>query len=96
MKGLFIIYAPAIESDVFKALEQAGIKHYTKFPYLHGVGGHSEPHLDSHVWPGSNSAILAVVEDNVVQKIIPGLKEIKEEFLDEGLKMFIVPAEVAI
>jgi hypothetical protein len=96
MKGLFIIFAPAIEKSVFDEMKKAGIEHYTKFPYLHGVGGHSEPHLDSHVWPGSNEAVLAVVEDNLIPKVITGLKKVKEEFLDEGLKMFVIPMEVAI
>lgn len=96
MKGMFIIYAPAIENDVFDVLNKADVKYYTKFPYLHGVGGHSEPHLDTHVWPGSNSAILAVADENVISRVLPGLKKVKEQFLDEGLKVFFVPTEVAL
>ncbi|MCX5749918.1 MAG: hypothetical protein NTZ10_06740 [Candidatus Saganbacteria bacterium] len=96
MKGLFIVYAPAIENNVLEIMNKSGIKHYTKFPYLHGIGGHSERHLDTHVWPGSNSAVLAVVDETAASNVLPGLKKIKEEFLDEGLKVFVVPMEVAI
>ena len=69
MKGVLIIFAPAIEQHVFVAIEKVGAKKYTKFPYLQGIGGHSEPHLDSQVWPGSNIALFIVCDEKVKDRI---------------------------
>jgi hypothetical protein len=74
-------------------LKNAGVTHYTKFPYLHGEGGHSEPHLDTQIWPGSNTALLISTEEPTIKKIVSELKELKEKNLKEGLKAFVLPLE---
>ena len=96
MEGVFIIYAPAIEHNVFAALEKTGVKQYTKFPYLQGVGGHSEPHLDTQVWPGSNVALFIVCDERTKDKLMAEVKSLKNEFSDEGIKAFVLPVEEEI
>ena len=96
MKALLIIFAPAIEREVMDCLEKAAIKKFTKFPYLHGIGGHSEPHLDTQVWPGSNVALLIAPETLSRNKLIESLKLLKKKELQEGLKVFEMPAEEII
>ena len=96
MKAIFIICAPAIENTVMEALKACGAEHYTKFPYLLGEGGHSEPHLDSHVWPGSNVGILAVADEKTIAKITKKVKDLKKEYVKEGLKAFVMPVEEEI
>ena len=93
MKGIFIIYAPAIEKVVFDALDIVGAKYYTKFPYLHGVGGHAEPHLDTQTWPGSNMALLVVAEENMKNNLLNEIRKIKSKYLDEGIKAFVTNIE---
>jgi hypothetical protein len=93
MKGLFIIYAPALEHEVLDILKSAGQAKYTKFPDLHGVGGHSEPHLDTQVWPGTNVGLLVWTEEAKAAQIVAALKPLKQEYLDEGLKIFALPLE---
>ena len=96
MKALLIIFAPAIECEVMARLEDAGIKKFTKFPYLHGIGTNSEPHLDTQVWPGSNVALLIAIEGPARNKLIEILKVLKKKELQEGLKVFEIPAEEII
>jgi nitrogen regulatory protein PII len=96
MKSVFIIYAPALESKVFDAVDRMSIKQYTKMTYLHGVGGHSEPHLDSQVWPGSNMALMIVTEEKVKDQLLKEMKAIKESSIEEGLKVFVFPVEEVI
>ena len=96
MKALFIIFAPAIECEVMNCLEKAGIKKYTRFPYLQGAGGHSEPHLDTQVWPGSNAALLVAAENAACERLAGLLKPLKQAELSEGLKVFAFPAEEII
>ena len=93
MKSIFLIYAPALESEVFSALERTGIKKYTKFPTLHGVGGHSEPHLDTQVWPGTNTALLIVTDEKTKMKLLIEVAEIKKEYHEDGIKAFVMNVE---
>ncbi len=96
MKAILLIFAPPIESFVMKLLEDNGIKKYTKFPNLYGVGGHSEPHLDTQVWPGTNIALLIVTDEKTISKIKPGLSALKKEYLEEGVKAFTWTVEEEI
>lgn len=96
MKGVFIIFAPAIEENVFSALKRSGVKKYTKFPYLQGVGGSSEPHLDTQVWPGSNSALFVVVDEKIKDNLMSEIRALKKEYAEEGIKAFVTPLEEEI
>jgi hypothetical protein len=96
MKGLLIIYAPALECFVMGALENAGQKKYTKMPYLHGVGGLSEPHLDTSIWPGSNSALLIVTDDRTATALLAEVSKLKKQYSDQGIKAFVFPIEEAV
>ena len=96
MKTILLVFAPPIEGIVMEALKKAGAAHYTKFPYLLGEGGHSEPHLDSHVWPGSNIGLLVVTDDVTKDKVIASVREIKKEYEKEGIKAFVLPLEESV
>lgn len=96
MKGVYIIYAPAIEENVFAALKRSGIKKYTKFPYLQGVGGSSEPHLDTQIWPGSNSALLVVADEKAKDALMSEVRELKKSYEKEGIKAFVWDVEEEI
>ncbi len=96
MKCVLIIYAPALECFVLKALEDSGQKKYTKAPYLHGVGGTSEPHLDTSIWPGSNSALLVVVEDAAKKVLLEKIGKLKNKYSEQGIKAFVFPVEDAV
>jgi nitrogen regulatory protein PII len=96
MKAILIICAPALENTVMDSLKKCGAKNYTKFPYLLGEGGHSEPHLDSHVWPGSNVGILVVTDEKILKKITEFIKGLKKKYLKEGVKAFVLPVEEEI
>ncbi len=96
MKALLLVFAPPIEGVVMKALAEAGASHYTKFPYLLGEGGHSEPHLDTHVWPGSNVGLLVVADDATKDKVLASVRAIKQEYEREGIKAFVIPLEETV
>lgn len=96
MKSVYIIYAPAIEENVFVGLKRAGIKKYTKFPYLQGVGGSSEPHLDTQIWPGSNSALLVVADEKAKDLLMAEVRVLKKTYAEEGIKAFVWDVEEEI
>ena len=93
MKAVLLVFAPPIEAVVMEALKASGATHYTKFPYLLGEGGHSEPHLDTHVWPGTNEGILVVCDEVTKDKVLAAAREIKKEYEKDGIKAFVIPVE---
>ncbi|MFW6134407.1 MAG: PG0541 family transporter-associated protein [Elusimicrobiota bacterium] len=96
MKFLLIIYNAAVESQIIECMKECEIKTYTKFPGLHGVGTHSDPHLDTHVWPGVNNAFLIALDEQKINPLVEKVKKFKQEQLQEGVKAFVLPLERVI
>ena len=93
MKLIFLIYNVIIENKVMEELEKVEVKAYTKLPSIHGVGIHSLPHLDSHVWPGVNHGLFIAVEEEKKDEVLNRMKELKSTYKKEGLKVFVLPLE---
>jgi len=89
MKAIYIVYAPPIDCQVMAALKRSGVVKYSKYPMLHGVGGHSEPHLDTQIWPGTNMALFVVTDEKTKTQLLAEVAAIKKENLQEGVKAFV-------
>lgn len=89
-KCIFVLFAPALEEKFMEAFKKSGLTKYSLIPHLLGVGSHSEPHLDTQVWPGSNEAMLIITDEEAKKNAL--LKEIaviKKDFSEEGIKAFV-------
>ena len=64
---------------------------YTKLPGVQGEGKCSEPRLDSHVWPGTNTMYLIVVEPSEREPILEAVRRMKEIHREEGVSAFVLP-----
>ncbi|PIS30178.1 hypothetical protein COT42_03580 [Candidatus Saganbacteria bacterium CG08_land_8_20_14_0_20_45_16] len=96
MKIVFIVFNAAIEDEVMECLAKTGVSNYTKFPDIHGKGGHSDPHLDTQIWPGTNHGLLIAADVSLKDKILKEVKNLKAEYAKEGIKAFVFsPEEVA-
>ena len=93
MKMVFIVFNVAIEDEVMEVLEKCCVTNYTKFPDIHGMGGHSDPHLDTHIWPGTNHGLLIAADVSVKDKILKEVRNLKAEHEKEGIKAFVFPVE---
>ncbi len=95
-KFILIVYNTAIESKIMDTLENLGIKSWTRINRIQGIGTHSVPHLDSHIWPGINNALLIGIEEERGEKLLEGIRELKSIYLKEGIKVFVLPLEEVI
>ncbi len=93
---LVVICSSSIEEEVTEELVQAGMRYYTKIPGLHGVGKNSEPKLDSHVWPGTNTMILVVEADEKITRLIQVVKNLREKHREAGFWAFTMPVSLAL
>lgn len=96
MKMLMIVHNSALKTNVMKILEKNNVKKYTQIDEVKGKGLSSEPHLGTHIWPGINSITLSVVENEVCIKLLSEFKKLKEKFIKEGVKIFVLPVEEEI
>ncbi len=97
MKSVFIVFDQALRELVVEALWSNLCKGYTMFPDVWGRGSATgEPHLGSHAWPSTNSAILCIAEDERVEPLLEHLHKIDVDNPLLGLRAFVWSVEKMI
>ncbi len=90
MKAIFISYNQALTDRVHAILERLHVRGFTKWELTTGCGTNDgEPHLGSHAWPSMNSSIIAMVEDERVERILSELRSLDESTSRQGLRAFV-------
>ncbi len=97
MKSVFIAFDQALLDLVSEALKSSLCRGYTILPSAGGCGTKTgEPHLGSHAWPSTNSAILCMAEDNLVDPLLARLHQIDLDNPLLGLRAFVWNVEKTI
>lgn len=96
MKRIEIIANRSVEEDLFDIFNKKDIvSYYTKIPVVFGVGK-SDPKMGNHIWPEENFMLIVYCEEDEADKIIDGVKELKEIFHDEGIKLFELTVDTSV
>ena len=95
MKCIVRIYNAAIEDRINEALGGI-IEKFTLFEKVLGKGKNSQPHMGDSIWPAINKLIFSVLNENDIDIIKEKLKIVKDEYLNEGLKLLVFPVEELI
>lgn len=89
MKAVFISYNQAFKDEILDIMLKAGVEGYTNWEEVTGRGSRGgEPHLGDHAWPTLNSAMIAIVEDNISEIFMKRLKVLDENNPLMGLRAF--------
>ena len=97
MKAVFIACDQAHHEDVLTLLTHFNCRGYTAFSQVTGRGTRTgDPHLGSHAWPAMNEAILTVVDDAVVPRLLETLRDLDEHSDQLGLRAFVWNVEATI
>lgn len=89
MKAIFIAYNQAYGDEIVEALEAEGQRGFTQWTDIQGRGHETgEPHMGSHAWPTMNYAILTIVPDDRVERVLAMLRRKDRDFPDLGLRAF--------
>ena len=97
MKALFIAYNQAYNEEIVNLLEDCGQRGYTLWNEIGGRGSvDGEPHLGSHAWPTQNHAVLTVLDDALVPKVMARLRQTDADNALLGLRAFVLPVEEAL
>ncbi|MCL1928288.1 MAG: hypothetical protein FWG07_05805 [Treponema sp.] len=88
MLRIEIVANRSVEENILEALKEHGVgKHYTLYPNVLGVGT-SGPRMGDAVWPELNFALVVWCEKEEAEGIVVAIKEVKEKYPDEGIKIF--------
>lgn len=92
MKRMEIIANRSVEREIIEPLE-ARIEnfYYTLIPELHGRGKNGY-RLGTSIWPEMNFLLLAYLEDSDAKIAKEIIREVKEHFPKEGIKIFMSDA----
>lgn len=90
MKAVMIIFNQALTEKVEYMLDFLNVRGYSFWQDVQGRGSHTgEPRYGTHTWPEMNSAVLAVVEDHMVEPILAKVKKIDEINKTVGIRAFV-------
>lgn len=85
---VMISYNEAIDEEIMEAMEDCGLKNYTKIKGIFGKGKTSGTHLGDDIWPGLNNIMYVACQDNQARQLILCVKELRKELGKEGVKAF--------
>ena len=95
MKMVMLVYNASLEEEIMTVMKECGAAHYTQAPRVVGVGEKTGPRLDTHVWPGANSVVIVVVEDERARSLMERLGRLRDT-LDGGVKAFLLNVEAQV
>lgn len=93
LKMVMIAYNEAIDMEVMEAMEECGLKNYTKVMGVFGRGEASGTHLGNDIWPGRNNLLYVVAPENSAKQLASLVRELRVKLGKEGIKAFILPIE---
>lgn len=96
-KQFKIVFDSALERDLLKILEEEKIEQYQIFPGLKGSWEKEKKHLNTHVWPGTDSVLVLIVEKNIAERLLERYKRLKNE-MDYYItfKIIVQPVDVYV
>lgn len=97
MKSVFIAFDQAFQERIVEVLDRNNCRGFTRFEQVQGRGSKTgEPHYGSHAWPSMCSAIITMVEDEKVDKLLDALHALDVETEMLGLRAFVWNIEKCI
>lgn len=97
MKSILITFDQAYYERIVDMLERNNCRGFTAWQEVQGRGSiKGEPHYGSHAWPSLASAIITVVEDNIVESVLKILHEMDLATPKLGLRAFVWNIEQTI
>lgn len=89
MKSVMIIFNQSNTARVEYMLDILGIRGFTFFEQVQGRGTNGgEPRRGTHAWPEMNSAVMTVVQDDQVEKLLESVRKLDLRNPEIGVRAF--------
>ncbi len=79
MKAVWVTHDIVLGDEIQGLFDEMGIVGMTRWKRMTGRGPKSGTRMDNHVWPGANSAVVAVMEDEVAARLMGRLQALRDE-----------------
>lgn len=97
MKAVFISFDQAHYDAIMQLLDRNSQRGFTYWENVQGRGSkNGEPHYGSHAWPSTNSSIMAMVEDEKLDRLLDALHALDKSKEALGLRAFVMNVERSI
>lgn len=92
-KEIKIIYSGSIKDELINLFEKFEIDKYVNIDGLHTVWEKNTKRLNTHIWPGTDSMMFSIMEN---EKSIEFLKELRiiKQNLREGIELFVLVSPI--
>ena len=96
MKEVKILFASYLLDTVVSEIKESGVERYLILSKITGQWRKDLKHFDNHVWPGTDSMLLLIVEDEQAQEIVDVVRKIKDDLSDRIALAVIVTSIDAV
>jgi len=97
MKAIMIVYNQAMTEKMEYLLEKLNIRGFTQWPMVYGTGTtDGEPRMGTHTWPEMNSAVLTIVNDDLVDTVLEKVKKLDSINTEVGIRAFVWNVEKTV
>jgi nitrogen regulatory protein PII len=96
MKMVLLNYYVSMHAEVIELLAGAGVNTFTRIPEVQGRTSSGETRENTHVWPGTNSTLFAVVGDDSADALIRRVEEFNEHAQGEGIDAYVMNVERSV
>ena len=97
MKEVKILFASYLLNDIVSEINESGIERYLIISKITGQWRKDLKHFDNHVWPGTDSMLLLIVEDEQAQEIVDVVRKIKKDLSDRiSLAAIVTPIDEVV
>jgi hypothetical protein len=86
MKMMFLSYKESLDDEVMANMDKYGIQSFTKWKQVQDKGESGYPRMGTHIWPGYNSALMFVVDDDIARDLMCDVRNFNKEREFEGIK----------
>ena len=96
MKMILMVYYVGIHDEVMEMLADLGVSTYTRWAEVEGRISRGDPRDGTQVWPGTNSAVMVVVEDALADSLIRSLDGFNRGREGEGVDAYVLDVARAV
>ena len=90
MKAVMIVFNQSAGEKVEFILDNLKIRGYTLWSEVQGRGSDTgEPRKGTHTWPEMNSALMAVIADDLVDLLLDSIKKLDDINHEVGVRAFV-------
>lgn len=92
-KEIRIVYSDAARNEILKIFEEEKIEKYLNLEQVKAKWSKNIRHMGTHIWPGTDSIFILLLENEKAEQLTEKLKEMKKNLI-EGVDMFVIVSPV--